>query len=73
MGDDNYVERRRTGFERDLREFLLKVVLGLLLGLAFQFMTGWSGQWWVPYLIGVAGMFAFAYAIRGSSSHQDGR
>lgn len=65
-------EGRRSAFSKDLKEFVLKLGLGMLFGFGIQLWSGWTGEWWVPYALGVFAALALGYVIRGESrSHAD--
>lgn len=67
MGDDL---RRRTSFEKDLREFVLKIVLGVVFAAVLRWWTG-AEQWLGPLAIGILLAFFLASGIRGSSHDAD--
>ncbi|MFA7264723.1 MAG: hypothetical protein WC054_00155 [Candidatus Nanopelagicales bacterium] len=69
MSED--MERRRTGFEKDLREFALKVVLGAVLGVVLYMFIDWPGSMWVPVILGIVAVFILGSIIRGTSRHSD--
>lgn len=71
MGDDERPRlRRRTAFEQDLRELVLKVGLALVVGVVLRVWTGSDG-WLAPMLVGFVAVFWIAALIRGSSRHAD--
>lgn len=72
MGDGNgeRYARRRTAFENDLRELIIKIVLGFGVGVGLKVLTGWEA-WFIPVLIGIVAVFMLANAIRGDGNHGD--
>jgi hypothetical protein len=64
--------RRRTGFERDLRELFMKIVFGLVLAVV---MYAWVSpdSWAGPIIVGQLASFGLAALIRGDSRHADDR
>jgi hypothetical protein len=71
MGDDDGYVRRRTSFEKDLREFILKVIVGVIVGFALAYFSGWDGSIWVPLGIGVAAVLFLSRGIRDHGRHAD--
>lgn len=72
MGDQEYQGRirRRSAFEMDLREFVLKIMLGLVFGVVLRVWTGWD-EWVAPLVIGMILSFVLAAGIRGSGRDSD--
>lgn len=62
--------RRRTAFEQDLRELVLKVLLGCALGIGLRVWAEWDG-WLAPLIIGNIAVFFLASIIRGEGRFSD--
>lgn len=67
---DSLEPRRRTSFEKDMREFLAKVVLGVVVAVVLRAWTETDG-WLGPLAIGLIAVFFLASVIRGSSRDAD--
>lgn len=68
MGDR--VERRRTAFERDVRELFIKVFVGIVLGVVLKVYFAWDG-WLGPMLLGVIGVYLLHSLIRDDGKNAD--
>jgi hypothetical protein len=68
MGDRT--ERRRTSFERDVRELFMKVVVGLVLGFILKIFMG-TDAWLVPMLVGVFAVYLLHSFIRDDGKNAD--
>ncbi len=69
-GDERGEVRRRTSFEKDLRGFVLKIVLGVIVGVVLGLWSD-AESWWGPMFVGVLAVFFLASCIRGSERHAD--
>lgn len=72
--DDDRPLRRRTSFEKDLRELILKLFLGTILGVGLHVFSGWGNQGvsvWVSLFIGWLAVFWLAKAIRNDGRFSD--
>ncbi len=61
--------RRRTSFEKDLREFFLKIGFAGLLAVGFEIYG--MGSWLASIGLGLLISFAIAAGIRGSGHFAD--
>lgn len=68
MGDRT--ERRRTAFERDVREMFIKVFVGTLLGVVLKIFMGWE-SWLGPILLGVVAIYLLHSFIRDDGKNAD--
>lgn len=77
MGEENQRIRRRTGFENDVRECVVKLFFGVLLGLTAKiliplWMPPWGAvPWWIWVGACVWLMFWMGSRIHGHSRFSD--
>jgi hypothetical protein len=77
LSEDKKAVRRRTGFENDVRECVVKLFFGALLGLAAKILVplwipGWDAiPWWMYVAASVCLMFWMGSRIHGHSRFSD--